>query len=200
MIPYFIPPYLDLDPPSAIYMTARDQWTIQAKETISDSLSTDIFDRQLYLWRAEMQALVSQQQASLIMDLSPAAALKRVMQRTGWSQRDIGAAVDRSHTEIKRILDRERIPRDDVARMLADLDSATEVFARTVRDDPTTLRRLFTTAPFGGAETALSAVRAGNVARAMQLATRVLYPRVEGMLEIMDSDVGNGTVAYLDEG
>jgi transcriptional regulator with XRE-family HTH domain len=197
---YFVPPDLDLKPPTTIYVVEAQHAPMSFEMQNIVPFSDSEFNASLQQWLAEMRFLADDHSQRIeVIDLSAAARLHRIIGRTGWSQRDVGSAIGRSHTEVRRILERRRDPRDAVARIIADLDYASQILAQAAAGDQATIRRALTASPFDGADSALAAIRDGNLFRGMRLATRVLYPRVNGMLEVPDNDLDDGTIAYLDE-
>ncbi len=194
---YTLPPRYDVLPPAVIYQTTEFVPMRQLEERIGEYTVTGLHADGLEAWISELrQRFRSHADLSGPRDRNigaragseSAEALKRVLERTGWSLRKAGEFFDRSHIQIARVRSGESSPRDSLANAIADADILTRTLFPVAGEDPSTLSRMLLSRPVDGAEeTATDAFRRGDLRRAMSLARRVLYPRTHEMINVPEA-------------
>jgi hypothetical protein len=178
-------------PSSAYRIIEAQQNEMSFEAPFVVGVSERAFSKQIHEWLSLTGLIgpVSDQVAPA----SASEALKMTLQRTGWSFRGVGSTLGIEHTEVRRILNKERSPRDGVARRIFDLETLTRHLNKIVNGNQQRVRLALETTPVGRHQTAAAIVHLEhNLPRAMMYASEVLFPRLE-MPELAPSSL------YLDD-
>lgn len=183
MVALYTPPLYPLPDPVCIYGAAQAAKEMSFESSFVTAQHHNDFAANVQQWlqyvRATTQQTLENEQRS------PSAALGRVLQRTGWSYRDVGAVIGVTHTQARRILHAEQHPRDEVARRIFDLDVVTAALWTSADRDDSRLRMALQTQPSDAIESAVDVVRnQHDPALAIMYAARVLRPPQSGMATI----------------